>query len=85
MGTTQANLLVTAPVSVQIMTFVGGSSQFPHTFLEVKDANGNIYDFGFAPQQQGQPYSLGEIYNDANHPFTNSSGPITLRRTAWVV
>lgn len=72
-------LLLMAPVaSVEVRSYIGlNNGELPHTFLHVIDANGQQYDFGFAPQQAGSPIGAGEIFNDYNHPFTNSSGSET--------
>ena len=79
MSNQQANLLMAPAATVEVKSYIGiNNLEMPHTFLEVTDIHGNVYDFGFAPQVAGLPLSPGEIYNDASHPFTNSSGSITL-------
>lgn len=70
---------LTAPVAtVEILTYVGGShSLIPHTFLKVKDINGNIEFVGFAPEQTGL-VGEGEIFDNSTHAYLNSSGEIIL-------
>jgi hypothetical protein len=75
---------ISAPIrTVELMSFIGGQGEngstnlTPHAFLKVTDINGNESFVGFAPQVTGLTGS-GQIQNDADHPATNSSGPISL-------
>lgn len=79
MSNLPAALLMAPVASLEVRSYIGlNNGELPHTFLHVIDVNGQSYDFGFAPQQSGSLLGAGEIFNDYNHPFTNSSGAITL-------
>lgn len=50
----------------------------PHAFIVVTGSDGISRGYGLAPVQEGQPAGAGHIYDNTEHEYNNTTGPIEI-------
>lgn len=62
-------------LSVELRVDVTG---MPHSFLVITGPDGIERGYGLVPNNEGSPQSPGNIQDDTQHPFDNTTGKIPL-------
>ncbi len=55
-----------------------GYDYIPHTFIKITGPDGSVSVYGFAPEQHGEMFGAGKVYDDADHEYQISSGPLAM-------